>query len=76
MLIESIIWILRRQLLILLGVNMEEILNMKDKHIFHGSLCFFKIYKPKQAHCDTHAKENELNAIYGSDDTNFACLCI
>ena len=55
---------------------MEEILNMKDKHIFHGSLCFFKIYKPKQAHCDTHAKENELNAIYGSDDTNFACLCI
>ena len=53
---------------------MEEIFDMKDKYIFHGSHSLFKICKPKQAHCDTHAKENELNAIYGSDDINFAVL--
>lgn len=52
----------------------QELKELKDKFIFHGSHHLFDICKPQKAKCDTHAKENELTAIYGSDDINFAVL--
>ena len=52
----------------------QELLKLKNKYIFHGSHSLFDVCKPQKAKCDTHAKENELNAIYGSDDINFAVL--
>lgn len=55
-------------------ISREKLLNLKNTYIYHGSHELFDVCKPQQAHCETHNKENEQFAIYGSDEIRFAIL--
>lgn len=52
----------------------KELLKLNGKYIFHGSHALFDVCKPHKASCGSHKKENEQNAIYGSDNLTFAAL--
>ena len=56
------------------NLSKEELLSLKDDYIYHGSHTLFDVCKPQQSHCETHAVENEQNAIYGSDNILFSIL--
>lgn len=52
----------------------DELLELKGKYIFHGSITLFDEAKPHQARCSTKNPENEQFAVYGSPDLEFAIL--
>lgn len=55
-------------------ISKEKLVELKGKYIFHGSPILFDICKPHNAKCNSKNPLNEQNAIYGSDNLEFAIL--
>ena len=52
----------------------KQLNSLVGEYIFHGSPKLFEICKPHQATCESKNSDNEKNAIYGTNELDFAVV--